>query len=120
MNITELRATLHAYVDAADEEDLRLLYSRVKCEMGNSATHYDETTMNTLYARRENHRNGISKSYTVEESLSMIRLRGSEAAFDEEMERRFAEMENGSVRGYTLEETEARAREAYRAAKKRG
>jgi hypothetical protein len=120
MNITELRAKLHAYVDEADEADLRLLYSRVKWEMGNSATHYDETTMNTLYARRENHRNGISKSYTADESIAIIRSLGGGTPFEEEMERRFAEMENGSEKGYTLDETEARAREAYRAAKKRG
>ncbi len=34
---------------------------------------YDETTMNMLYQRRENHRNGTSKSYTVEEFMAMIR-----------------------------------------------
>jgi hypothetical protein len=32
-----------------------------------------------------------------------------------EMECRFAELENGSVQGYSLEETQVRARQAYKA-----
>jgi len=39
-------------------------------------------------------------------------------SFDEEMERRFADLESGKVKGYTLEETEARAKKAYKASKK--
>lgn len=38
--------------------------------------------------------------------------------FDIEMERRFKEMENGDEKGYTLAQTEVRARKAYKASKK--
>jgi len=34
---------------------------------------YDEATMKMFYERRESHRNGTSKSYTVEESMALIR-----------------------------------------------
>jgi hypothetical protein len=36
-----------------------------------------------------------------------------------EMDRRFAEMENGKVKGYTLEEMEAGARQAYKNRKRK-
>ena len=34
---------------------------------------YDEATINMLLQRMENDKNGISKSYTVEESMDIIR-----------------------------------------------
>ncbi len=36
-----------------------------------------------------------------------------------EMDRRFAEMESGKVKGYTLEEMEAGARQAYKKRKRK-
>jgi len=37
--------------------------------------------------------------------------------FEKEMNKRFAEMESGAVKGYTLEEAANRARKAYKASK---
>jgi len=47
---------------------------------------------------------GIVKAFAAEHENSL----------DKEIERRFAEMENGSVKGYSLDETEARARKAHK------
>lgn len=38
----------------------------------------------------------------------------NEKTFIAEMNRRFTELENGKIKGYTLEEMEARAREKYK------
>ena len=74
MDIIALREKLHEYINVADEQHLTAIYvlvgDKASLESGNK---YDEATMNMIYERRENHRNGISKSYTVEESMEMIR-----------------------------------------------
>lgn len=77
MSVAELREKLHEYIDHADERHLNAIYTL----LGDSAPHTDDISnmvldnddMERLYQRRENHRNGISKSYTVEESMEMIR-----------------------------------------------
>jgi len=51
---------------------------------------------------------GIVKAFAAEH----------ESDFDKEMQRRFADYESGKVKGYTLAETEDRARKAYKASKK--
>ena len=74
MNVTTLREKLHQYIDVADEQHLSAIYVLVEGRgTADKNGVYDEDTMNMLYQRRENHRNGISASYTVEESMKLIR-----------------------------------------------
>jgi hypothetical protein len=42
----------------------------------------------------------------------------ADSGFESEMDRRVKELENGSVKGYTLDVSETRARTAYNASKK--
>jgi len=75
MEINELQQKLHDYISAADERQLSALYEFAE-DNGmpwGDENRYDEATLNMLYERRENHRKGISKSYTVEESMKIIR-----------------------------------------------
>jgi len=74
MDVVALREKLHDYINIADEQHLSAIYVLVRDNtLSESGEKYDEATMNMIYERRENHRKGISKSYTVEESMEMIR-----------------------------------------------
>jgi len=74
MDVEVLRERLHEYINLADEQHLSAIYVLVEDNIPVAADEkYDEATLNKIYERRENHRKGISKSYTVEESMEMIR-----------------------------------------------
>jgi len=76
MKITALRERLHEYIDNADERHLAAIYTLVEDQIQPvQADIYDEQTMAMLYQRREDHRNGHSKSYTVEEAFEIVRSR---------------------------------------------
>ena len=72
MNETTLRERLHEYIDTADERHLTAIYVLVENEIDTDDI-YDDATLKMLYERRENHLKGISKSYTAEESINLIR-----------------------------------------------
>lgn len=76
MSIAELREKLKGYIDDADEAHLSAIYVLVENDIVNRSDIYDEATMKMLYERRERHRQGISKSYSAEESLDIIRAHG--------------------------------------------
>jgi methylmalonyl-CoA mutase cobalamin-binding subunit len=74
MELEVLRERLHEYINAADEQHLTAIYVLVGGGAGSeSGGKYDDATMNMIYERRKNHRKGISKSYTAEESMEKIR-----------------------------------------------
>ena len=72
METAVLREKLHEYIDTADEQHLTAIYVLIKDKIA-EAEIFDEATMNMLYKRREDHLSGLSKSYTIEESMEMIR-----------------------------------------------
>ena len=72
MEIGVLRQKLHEYVDTADKKHIEAIYELI-IGKPNASEKYDEATLEMFYQRRENHLSGKSKSYTVEESLDMIR-----------------------------------------------
>jgi hypothetical protein len=74
MSAARIREILHDYINTADENLLAAIYTLLepKIEPENI---YDKETLDMLYKRRENHLRGISKSYTVEESMQMLRQR---------------------------------------------
>ena len=74
MEITVLREKLHEYINAADEQHLSAIYVLVEDNIPPSDNEkYDEATLNMFYQRRENHLKGISKSYSVEEAMNVVR-----------------------------------------------
>ena len=74
MSIIELREKLHGYIEHADEQHLSAIFTLVEQDTSESHSHvFDEETIKMLNQRRENHLNGISKSYSVEESFELIR-----------------------------------------------
>ena len=75
MDFSALREQLHEYINIADERHLTAIYVLVE---DNIPEHkhddiYDEQMMKMLYQRRENHRNGTSKSYSAEEVMKLAR-----------------------------------------------
>ena len=74
METATLREKLHEYIDTADEQHLSAIYILVEDNIPLSDDEkYDEATLDMFYKRREDHLNGVSKSYTVEESMEIIR-----------------------------------------------
>ena len=74
MEVEMLREKLHEYINSADEQHLSAIYILVEDNIPNANDdRYDEATLNMLYQRRENHLNGMSKSYTVQESMDFVR-----------------------------------------------
>ena len=73
MEVEVLRERLHEYINAADEQHLSAIYILVEDNIPADNEIYDEAIMNMLYQRREDHRNGTSKSYSVEEAMNIVR-----------------------------------------------
>jgi hypothetical protein len=65
-----LRDKLHQYIDVADEQKLQAIYTLLEDEINWSYTKED---IEQFHLRRQNHLEGISKSYTAEESLNAAR-----------------------------------------------
>lgn len=72
MESSLLRNKLHEYINIADDRKIEAIYTILEEEIEQHYI-YDEETLAMLYARRENHLKGISKSFTLEESLAEIR-----------------------------------------------
>jgi hypothetical protein len=71
MNTTEIKELLHNYIEHADDRHLVAIYVLLEKEM--NTAHYDSETLAMLYQRREIHRKGESKSYSVDEAFQSIR-----------------------------------------------
>lgn len=65
-----LRDKLHQYIDVADEQKLQAIYTLLEDEINWSYTKED---IEQFHQRRQNHLNGVSQSYTAEESLNAAR-----------------------------------------------
>ena len=74
MEVEILREKLHEYINVADEQHLSAIYVLVEDNIpSNDNEKYDEATLNMFYQRREDHLNGLSKSYSVEEAMNIVR-----------------------------------------------
>ena len=67
---SSLRDKLHHYIDIADEQKLQAIYVLLEDEIDWS---YSSEEISFLHQRRQQHLQGLSKSYTVEESLNAAR-----------------------------------------------
>ena len=73
MEVSFLREKLIDYINVADEQHLNAIFTLVEDSIPETSNDiYDKEMMGMLYARRENHKNGASKSYSVEESFNLV------------------------------------------------
>ena len=72
MESASLRERLHEYIDKADERKLSAIYVLIEDELDEEPVYTKETIL-MLHERRNNHLNGISKSYTSQVSIDLIR-----------------------------------------------
>ena len=68
-----LRSKLHDYIERSDERHLKAIYVLLEGAEQDAAHEYDAATMAMLHQRMDSHVKGTSKSYTVEESIELIR-----------------------------------------------
>ncbi len=67
---TMMREKLHHYIDIAEENKLQAIYTLLENEID---WHYSSELIDMLSERRDNHLQGKSKSYTLAESVNLIR-----------------------------------------------
>ena len=72
MESSAIRQKLHDYIDVADEKKLEAMYVILQTDIENGSL-YDEATIARFHARRENHLNESSPSYTVAETIASAR-----------------------------------------------
>jgi hypothetical protein len=65
-----LRDKLHQYIDVADKQKLQALYILLENDID---WHLTSEEIKSLHQRRENHLKGLSKSYSVDESMKAVR-----------------------------------------------
>lgn len=74
MEVEVLREKLHEYINTADEQHLSAIYTLVEENIPTIPdSKYNEATLAMFYQRREDHINGVSKSYSVDEAMNIIR-----------------------------------------------
>ena len=72
MEQASIKQKLHRYIDVADEKKLQALYTILEDEI-EGEYFYTEGEIKMFYDRRQKHLNGESKSYTVAETLDLVR-----------------------------------------------
>lgn len=72
MEPSSLKQKLHHYIDIADEKKLQAIYTILEDEIEGDYF-YSQEEIKEFYDRRQKHMNGESKSYTVEETLNLVR-----------------------------------------------
>ena len=74
MEVDVLRERLHEYIDTADMQHLTAIYVLVEENIPVvNDEKYDQATLDMFYERRENHLKGLSKSYSAEEAMNIVR-----------------------------------------------
>lgn len=72
MESASIRQKLHDYIDIADDKKLEAMYVILQTDIENGSL-YDESTIARFHARRDNHLNESSPSYTVAETIASAR-----------------------------------------------
>jgi len=74
MDIAALREQLHQYINTADERHLSAILTLIGDKHdADNLERYDSKTLDILEQRMEKHNQGISRSFTVEESMAWIK-----------------------------------------------
>jgi hypothetical protein len=69
---SNIKEKLHHYIDIADEKKLQAIYTILEDEI-EGEYFYTPDEIKMFYDRRQNHLNGDSKSYSVNEAHRLIR-----------------------------------------------
>lgn len=72
MESAAIRQELHEYIDIVNEKKLEVMYVVLQTDIENGSL-YDEATIARFHARRDNHLNESSPSYTVAETIASAR-----------------------------------------------
>ncbi len=72
MEQASIKQKLHRYIDVADEKKLQAIYTILEDEI-EGEYFYTQDEIKMFYDRRQKHLNGESKSYTVAETLDLVR-----------------------------------------------
>jgi hypothetical protein len=72
MTFDSVKDKLHDYIEHADQNKVMAIYTLVCNEMKSYAI-YDEATLNSLEATRDNMFSGKEKTYTLEQTIANIR-----------------------------------------------
>jgi len=72
MEPASIKQRLHHYIDVADDKKLQAIYTILEDELEGDYF-YTQDEIKMFYDRRQKHLNGESKSYTVEETLNLVR-----------------------------------------------
>ncbi len=72
MGQAALRSKLHEFIDSSDDEKIEALYILLSGNVS-SGYSYSETELNMLHERADKYLSGSTKTYSVEESLKLIR-----------------------------------------------
>jgi hypothetical protein len=72
LTVASIRQKLHDYIDIADDKKLEAMYVILQTDIENGSL-YDESTIARFHARRDNHLNESSPSYTVAETIASAR-----------------------------------------------
>ena len=72
MEPASIKQKLHHYIDVADDKKLQAIYTILEDEI-EGEYFYTQDEIKMFYDRRQKHLNGQSKSYTVAETLNLVR-----------------------------------------------
>ena len=72
MGQAALRSKLHEFIDSSDDEKIEALYILLSGNVS-SGYSYSETELNMLHERADKYLSGSTTTYSVEESLKLIR-----------------------------------------------
>ncbi|WP_317505146.1 hypothetical protein [Flavitalea sp. BT771] len=72
MEPSSIKQKLHHYIDVADEKKLQAIYTILEDEI-EGEYFYTQDEIRMFYERRQKHLNGEGKTYTVEETLNLVR-----------------------------------------------
>ena len=72
MEPSSIKQKLHHYIDVADDKKLQAIYTILEDEI-EGEYFYTQDEIKMFYERRQKHLNGEGKTYTVEETLNLVR-----------------------------------------------
>ena len=72
MASTQIKETLHEYIDTADEKKLEAIYA-VLMDSIPPEYEYNSDELAAIYARRNKYKNGEEQSLTTEEMINFVR-----------------------------------------------
>ena len=73
MTLAAVKEKLHSYIEHADSKKLQAIYTLLEDEINTSNYNYDDKTLKMLEERSNNYEKGLTKGYTVDQSMKRIK-----------------------------------------------